>query len=67
MLGIISIGIRKCPPYRLGQEYINGVRAVGISVSTTNNQKNRSLIREVMRNTELVIHSKNEFFIYEPE
>ncbi len=44
-----------------------GVRAVGISVSTTNNQKNRSLIREVMRNTELAIHSKNEFFIYEPE
>ena len=67
MLGIASIGIRKWPRYQPRTEYIEGLKAVGISIATTNYEKDRSILHEVMRSTELTVNTKNEFTISEPE
>lgn len=67
MLAFISIGIRKWPRYQPKEEYIDGIKAIGISVASMNYEKDRKVINEVMRSAELIVHTKNEFFISEAE
>lgn len=67
MLAIISFGIRRWPRYQPQEEYIERVKAVGISVASMNYERDRKVIDEVMRNAELVSHAKNEFIMSEPD
>ncbi|MEM2760192.1 MAG: hypothetical protein QXU32_05810 [Nitrososphaerales archaeon] len=67
MLAFISIGIRKWPRYQPKEEYIDGVKAISISVASMNYEKEKDVIREVMRGAELLMHTKNEFIMSEPE
>lgn len=67
MLAFISIGIRNWPRYQPQEEYIRDEKAVGISVASTDYEKDKHIIHEVMRSAELAVHAKNEFIISEPE
>lgn len=67
LLGLISIGVRRWPRYKLEEFYINGIRTIGISVASTDYEKDRSVIQSVMRDTEMMVHARNEFSIGEPE
>ncbi len=67
LLAFISIGIRKWSRYQVREKNIDGVKAVGISVATTNYDKDRGVIHKVMQSAELVANAKNEFAMDEPE
>jgi len=67
LLGIISIGVRKWPRYKPKEFYIDGIKTVGISVASIDYEKDKSVIQNVMRSAELMVHARNEFSISEPE
>jgi hypothetical protein len=67
LLGLVSIGIRKWPRYKPKEFYIDGIQTVGISVASTDYEKDKNIIQNVMWNAELMVHAKNEFSIGEPE
>ncbi|MFQ5970130.1 MAG: hypothetical protein ACE5J2_06530 [Nitrososphaerales archaeon] len=66
-LAIISIGIRRWPRYQPEDVFIDGVKAVGISVASIDYERDKSIVQDVMRGTEVTFHTRNEFSIGEPE
>jgi len=67
LLGLISIGVRKWPRYKPEEFNIDGIKTVGISVASIDYEKDKSVIQNVMRSTEMMVHARNEFSISEPE
>jgi len=67
LLAFISIGIRKWPRYQPKEEYVEGVKAIGISVASTNYERDEKVIQDVMRSAEFMVHTKNEFILSESE
>lgn len=67
MLGLISIGIRRWPKYVPKEEYIDGVKAISISVASMNYERDNKIIQEVMRSAEIAVHERNQFLIDEPD
>ena len=67
LLGLVSIGVRKWPRYNPEEFYIDGTKTVGISVASIDYEKDKSVIQNVMRSTELMVHARNKFSIGEPE
>lgn len=67
LLGLVSIGVRKWPRYKPKEFYIDSIKTVGISVASIDYEKDKNVIQNVMRSTELMVHARNEFSIGEPE
>jgi hypothetical protein len=67
LLGLICIGVQKWPRSRPKEFYIDGIKTVGISVASMDYEKDKSVIQNVMRSTELMVHVRNEFSISDPE
>lgn len=67
MLGLISIGVRRWPTYNPKEFYIDGIRTIGISIASMDYEKDKGVIQNVMRSAELIVHTKNEFSIGEPD
>ena len=67
LLGLISIGVKRWPRYRPREFYIDGIKTIGISVASLDYDRDKSIIQNVMRSTELIVHTKNEFTIGDPD
>ena len=67
MLGLISIGVQKWPRSKAKEFYIDGIKTIGISVASIDYEKDKSIIQNVMHSTELMVHTRNEFSISDPD
>ena len=67
MLGLISIGVQKWPRSKAKEFYIDGIKTIGISVASIDYEKDKSVIQNVMHSTELMVHTRNEFSISDPD
>lgn len=67
LLGLVSVGVRKWPKYQPKEFYINGNKTIGIWIASTDYEKDKSIIQNVMQSIELIVHTRNEFSIDEPD
>jgi len=67
MLGLISIGVQKWPRSKAKEFYIDGIKTIGISVASIDYERDKSVIQNVMHSTELMVHTRNEFSISDPD
>jgi len=67
LLGLVSIGARKWPKYEPKEFYISGNKAIGIWVASTDYEKDKGIIQNLMQSIEIMVHTRNEFSIGEPD
>jgi len=67
MLGLISIGVQKWPRSKAKEFYIDDIKTIGISVASIDYERDKSVIQNLMHSTELMVHTRNEFSISDPD
>jgi len=67
MLGLISIGVQKSPRSKAKEFYIDDIKTIGISIASMDYEKDKSVIENMMHSAELMVHTRNEFSISDPD